>query len=44
MAIECQMKTEINKEEVDVAMRGMKNVKAMGPDGIPVEVWKSLGR
>ena len=22
----------------------MKNGKAMGPDGIPVEVWKSFGR
>ena len=26
-----------------MALKGMKNVKAMGPDGIPVDVWKSLG-
>ena len=33
----------LNREEVEVALKGMKNGKAMGPDGIPVEVWKSLG-
>ena len=33
----------INREEVEVALKGMKHGKAMGPDGIPVEVWKSLG-
>ena len=33
----------INREEVEVALKGMKNGKAMGPDGIPVKVWKSLG-
>ena len=33
----------INRKEVDVALKGMKHGKAMGPDGIPVEVWKSLG-
>ena len=26
-----------------MALKGMKHGKAMGPDGIPVEVWKSLG-
>ncbi|KAI5697940.1 hypothetical protein M8J77_019127 [Diaphorina citri] len=25
------------------ALRSMKNGKATGPDGIPVEAWKSLG-
>ena len=24
-------------------LKGMKNENAMGPEGIPVEVWKSLG-
>ena len=33
----------INRKEVEVALKGMKHGKAMGPDGIPVEVWKSLG-
>ena len=33
----------INRKEVVVALKGMKQGKAMGPDGIPVEVWKSLG-
>ena len=26
-----------------MALKGMKHGKAMGSDGIPVEVWKSLG-
>ena len=34
----------INRKEVEVALKGMKLGKAMGPDGIPVEVWKSLGK
>ena len=34
---------EINREEVEVALKEMKNGKAMGPDGISVEIWKSLG-
>ena len=33
----------INRKEVEVALTGMKHGKAMRPDGIPVEVWKSLG-
>ena len=33
----------INREEVEVALKGMKHGKAIGPDGIPVEVWKTLG-
>ena len=33
----------INREEVQVVLKGMKHGKAMGPDGMPVEVWKSLG-
>ena len=33
----------ITRNEVEVALKGMKLGKAMGPDGIPVEVWKSLG-
>ena len=31
----------INRKEVEVALNGMKHGKAMGPDGIPVDVWKS---
>ena len=30
-------------DEIEVALKGMKHEKAMGPDGIPVEVWMSLG-
>ena len=33
----------INRKEVEVELKGMKQGKAMGPDGIPVEVWKNLG-
>ncbi|CAK1599498.1 unnamed protein product [Parnassius mnemosyne] len=33
---------EISVEEVKMAVRNMKNGKAVGPDGIPVEVWKLL--
>ena len=32
-----------NREEVEVALKVIKHGKAMEPDGIPVEVWKSLG-
>ena len=33
----------ISKDEVRKSMQGMKNGKALGPDGIPAEVWKCLG-
>jgi len=33
----------ISREEVKKALRKMKSGKAVGPDSIPVEVWKSLG-
>ena len=33
----------ITREEVKEALRKMKSGKAVGPDNIPVEVWKSLG-
>ena len=33
----------ITREEVKEALRKMKSGKAVGPDSIPVEVWKSLG-
>ena len=33
----------INRKEVELALKGIKHGKAMGPDGIPVEVWNSLG-
>ena len=33
----------ITREEVKEALRKMKSGKAIGPDSIPVEIWKSLG-
>jgi len=33
----------ITREEVKEALRKMKSGKTVGPDSIPVEVWKSLG-
>jgi len=33
----------ITREEVKEALRKMKSGKAVGPDSIPVKVWKSLG-
>ena len=33
----------ISKEEVRENMKRMKNGKVVGPDNIPVEVWKCLG-
>jgi len=34
---------EISKEEILTAMKRMKTGKAVGPDNIPVEVWKCMG-
>ena len=34
----------VSKEEVMENMQRMKNGKALGPDDIPVEVWKCLGK
>ncbi|KAG7497869.1 hypothetical protein JOB18_045303 [Solea senegalensis] len=34
---------DISKDEVRGALKRMKNGKAVGPDDIPVEVWKCLG-
>ena len=33
----------INREEIEVGLKGMKNGEVMGPDGMSVEVWKSPG-
>jgi hypothetical protein len=33
----------IQKSEVKDALKRMKGGKAMGPDGIPIEVWRSIG-
>jgi len=30
----------INESEVKVALKRMKSRKAVGPDGIPIEVWR----
>ena len=35
--------SEISRDEVRRSMQSMKNGKALGPDDIPVEVWKCLG-
>jgi hypothetical protein len=32
----------IQESEVKDALKRMKEGKAMGPDGIPIEVWRSL--
>ena len=34
----------INRKEVDVALKGMKHGKAMGPDGIPVRSGRAWGK
>ena len=34
---------EVSREEVKRALMKMKRGKAVGPDGIPVEVWTTLG-
>jgi hypothetical protein len=31
------------ESEVKDALKRMKGGKAMGPDGIPIEVWRTLG-
>ena len=36
--------TESTSADIEMALRNMKNGKATGPDNLPVEVWKSLGR
>ena len=33
----------VSREEVKNALRRMKNDKAIGPDELPVEVWKCMG-
>jgi len=33
----------ITKEEIREALKNMANGKAVGPDQIPVEVWKFIG-
>jgi hypothetical protein len=33
----------IQESEVKDALKRMKGGKAMGPDGLPIEVWRSLG-
>ena len=36
--------TEITSADIEMALRNMKNGKATGPDNLPVEVGKTLGR
>ena len=36
--------TEITSAYIEMALRNKKNGKATGPDNLPIEVWKSLGR
>jgi exonuclease III len=38
------MTKEVTREEVEKAVSKMKNNKATGPDEIPVEAWKCLGK
>ena len=33
----------VNREEVKNALRRMKKGKAVGPDELPIEVWKCMG-
>jgi hypothetical protein len=33
----------IQEYEVKDALKRMKGGKVMGPDGLPIEVWRSLG-
>ena len=34
----------VSREEVKNALRKMKKGKAVGPDELPVEVWKCMGK
>ena len=34
----------VSREEVKNALRRMKKGKAVGPDELPVEVWKCMGK
>jgi len=34
----------IRRVEVEIALRKMKPKKAVGPDGVPIEVWRCLGK
>ena len=43
MNMEYEFYRRIQKSEVVKALRRMKPGRALGPDGIPIEVWKSLG-
>ena len=38
-----QLVGEITRQEVERALKKMKNGKSMGPEGIPVEAWRALG-
>jgi hypothetical protein len=38
-----QFVRRIQESEVKNALKRMKGSKAMGPDGIPIEIWRSLG-
>jgi hypothetical protein len=38
-----QFVRRIQESEVKDALKRMKGGKTMGPDGIPIEVWRSLG-
>jgi hypothetical protein len=38
-----QFVLRIQESEVKNALKRMKGGKAMGPDGIPIEVWRILG-
>ena len=33
----------INESEVKEALKRMKSRKVVGPDGIPIEIWRCLG-
>ena len=35
--------SDITTEEVEEALKKMGRIKAVGPDNIPIEVWRGLG-